>query len=93
MCKQKNTIIFVIAVSMILSACGAAKVQKENDAYVEERENEASENAREEPKTEAVPEEQETDEGITEEAKGQYRRMPKNIWNICLIICIRTGKG
>ena len=50
MCKQKNTIIFVIAVSMILSACGAAKVQKENDAYVEETENEASENAREEPK-------------------------------------------
>ena len=71
MCKQKNTIIFVIAVSMILSACGAAKVQKENDAYVEETENEASENAREEPKTEAVPEEQETDESITEEAKGQ----------------------
>jgi hypothetical protein len=70
-CKQKNTIIFVIAVSMILSACGAAKVQKENDAYVEETENEASENAREEPKTEAVPEEQETDESITEEAKGQ----------------------
>ena len=50
MCKQKNTIIFVIAVSMILSACGAAKVQKENDAYVEETENEASENAREERK-------------------------------------------
>ena len=71
MCKQKNTIIFVIAVSMILSACGAAKVQKENDAYVEETENEASENAREEPKTEAVPEEQESDESITEEAKGQ----------------------
>lgn len=71
MCKQKNTIIFVIAVSMILSACGAAKVQKENDAYVEETENEASENAREEPKTEAVPEEQENDESITEEAKGQ----------------------
>ena len=71
MCKQKNTIIFVIAVSMILSACGAAEVQKENGAYVEETENEASENAREEPKTEAVPEEQETDEGITEEAKGQ----------------------
>ena len=71
MCKQKNTIIFVIAVSMILSACGAAKVQKENGAYVEETENEASENAREEPKTEAVPEEQETDESITEEAKGQ----------------------
>ena len=71
MCKQKNTIIFVIAISMILSACGAAKVQKENDAYVEETENEASENAREEPKTEAVPEEQETDESITEEAKGQ----------------------
>lgn len=71
MCKQKNTIIFVIAVSMILSACGAAEVQKENGAYVEGTENEASENAREEPKTEAVPEEQETDEGITEEAKGQ----------------------
>ena len=71
MCKQKNTIIFVIAVSMILSACGAAKVQKENDAYVEETENEASENAREEPKTEAVPEEQENEESITEEAKGQ----------------------
>ena len=69
--ERKNTIIFVIAVSMILSACGAAKVQKENDAYVEETENEASENAREEPKTEAVPEEQETDESITEEAKGQ----------------------
>ena len=45
MCKQKNTIIFVIAVSMILSACGAAEVQKENGAYVEETENEASENA------------------------------------------------
>lgn len=71
MCKQKNTIIFVIAVSMILSACGAAEVQKENGAYVEETENEASENAWEEPKTEAVPEEQETDESITEEAKGQ----------------------
>ena len=71
MCKQKNTIIFVIAVSMILSACGAAKVQKENDAYVEETENEASENAREEPKTEAVPEEQETAESITEEAESQ----------------------
>ena len=71
MCKQKNTIIFVIAVSMILSACGAAEVQKENGVYVEETENEASENTREEPKTEAVPEEQETDESITEEAKGQ----------------------
>lgn len=71
MCKQKNTIIFVIAISMILSACGAAKVQKENDAYVEETENEAFENAQEEPKTEAVPEEQKTDESITEEAKGQ----------------------
>ena len=71
MCKQKNRIIFVIAASMILSACGAAEVQKENDAYVEETENEASENAREEPKTEAVSEEQETDESITEEAKGQ----------------------
>ena len=71
MCKQKNTIIFVIAVSMILSACGAAEVQKENGAYVEETENEDSENAREEPKTEAVPEEQENDESITEEAKGQ----------------------
>ena len=71
MCKQKNTIIFVIAVSMILSACGAAEVQKENGAYVEETENEASENTREEPKTEAVPEEQENDESITEEAKGQ----------------------
>lgn len=71
MCKQKNTIIFVIAVSMILSACGAAEVQKENDAYAEETENEAFENAREEPKTEAVPEEQENDESITEEAKGQ----------------------
>ena len=71
MCKQKNTIIFVIAVSMILSACGVAEVQKENGAYVEGTENEASENAREEPKTEAVPEEQETDESITEEAKGQ----------------------
>ena len=71
MCKQKNTIIFVIAVSMILSACGAAEVQKENGAYVEETENEDSENAREEPKTEAVPEEQETAESITEEAKGQ----------------------
>lgn len=71
MCKQKNTIIFVIAVSMILSACGAAEVQKENGAYVEGTENEASENAREEPKTEAVPEEQESDESITEEAKGQ----------------------
>ena len=71
MCKQKNTIIFVIAVSMILSACGAAEVQKENGAYVEETENEASENAREEPKTEAVPEEQETAESITEEAESQ----------------------
>ena len=71
MCKQKNTIIFVIAVSMILSACGAAEVQKENDAYAEETENEAFENAQEEPKTEAVPEEQENDESITEEAKGQ----------------------
>lgn len=71
MCKQKNTIIFVIAVSMILSACGAAEVQKENGAYVEGTENEAFENAQEEPKTEAVPEEQETDESITEEAKGQ----------------------
>lgn len=50
MCKQKNTIIFVIAVSMILSACGVAEVQKENGAYVEGTENEASENAREEPK-------------------------------------------
>jgi hypothetical protein len=70
-CKQKNTIIFVIAVSMILFACGAAEVQKENGAYVEETENEDSENAREEPKTEAVPEEQENDESITEEAKGQ----------------------
>ena len=71
MCKQKNTIIFVIAVSMILSACGAAEVQKENGAYVEETENEDSENAREEPKTEAVPEEQETAESITEEAESQ----------------------
>ena len=60
MCKQKNTIIFVIAVSMILSACGAAEVQKENGAYVEETENEDSENAREEPKTEAVPESRKT---------------------------------
>ena len=71
MCKQKNTIIFVIAVSMILSACGAAEVQKENDAYAEETENEAFENAQEEPKTEAVPEEQETAESITEEAESQ----------------------
>ncbi len=60
MCKQKKIqLFFVIAVSMILSACGAAEVQKENDAYVEETENEAFENAQEEPKTEAVPEEQE----------------------------------
>ncbi|HCG86244.1 MAG TPA: hypothetical protein DEW33_07105, partial [Lachnospiraceae bacterium] len=58
-CKQKNTIIFVIAVSMILSACGAAEVQKENERYIEETGDEDSENAREEPKTEAVPEEQE----------------------------------
>ena len=64
MCKQKNTIIFVIAVSMILSACGVAEVQKENGAYVEGTENEASENTREEPKTEAVPEEQENDEDL-----------------------------
>lgn len=71
MCKQKNTIIFVIAVSMILSACGAAEVPKENDAYVEETENEASENTGEEPKTETVPEEQETAESITEEAESQ----------------------
>ena len=68
---KRNTIIFLLVLSIMLSACGAAKVQKENDAYVEETENEASENAREEPKTEAVPEEQETDESITEEAKGQ----------------------
>ena len=68
---KRNTIIFLLVLSIMLSACGAAKVQKENDAYVEETENEASENAREEPKTEAVPEEQETAESITEEAKGQ----------------------
>ena len=71
MCKQKNTIIFVIAVSMILSACGAAEVPKENGAYVEETENEAFENTQEEPKTEAIPEEQENDESITEEAERQ----------------------
>ena len=68
---KRNTIIFLLVLSIMLSACGAAEVQKENGAYVEETENEASENAREEPKTEAVPEEQETDESITEEAKGQ----------------------
>ena len=68
---KRNTIIFLLVLSIMLSACGAAEVQKENDAYVEETENEASENAREEPKTEAVPEEQETAESITEEAKGQ----------------------
>ena len=68
---KRNTIIFLLVLSIMLSACGAAEVQKENGAYVEETENEDSENAREEPKTEAVPEEQETDESITEEAKGQ----------------------
>ena len=68
---KRNTIIFLLVLSIMLSACGAAEVQKENGAYVEETENEASENAWEEPKTEAVPEEQETDESITEEAKGQ----------------------
>ena len=68
---KRNTIIFLLVLSIMLSACGAAEVQKENGAYVEETENEASENAREEPKTEAVPEEQENDESITEEAKGQ----------------------
>lgn len=83
---KRNTIIFLLVLSIMLSACGAAEVQKENGAYVEETENEDSENAREEPKTEAVPEEQENDESITEEAKVKYRRMPKNIWNICLII-------
>ena len=68
---KRNTIIFLLVLSIMLSACGAAEVQKENDAYVEETENEASENAREEPKTEAVPEEQETAESITEEAESQ----------------------
>ena len=68
---KRNTIIFLLVLSIMLSACGAAEVQKENGAYVEETENEDSENAREEPKTEAVPEEQENDESITEEAKGQ----------------------
>ena len=68
---KRNTIIFLLVLSIMLSACGAAEVQKENGAYVEETENEASENAREEPKTEAVPEEQETAESITEEAESQ----------------------
>jgi len=68
---KRNTIIFLLVLSIMLSACGAAEVQKENDAYVEETENEAFENAQEEPKTEAVPEEQETDESITEEAESQ----------------------
>ena len=68
---KRNTIIFLLVLSIMLSACGAAEVQKENGAYVEETENEASENVREEPKTEAVPEEQETAESITEEAESQ----------------------
>ncbi len=68
---KRNTIIFLLVLSIMLSACGAAEVPKENDAYVEETENEAFENAREEPKTEAVPEEQETAESITEEAESQ----------------------
>ena len=68
---KRNTIIFLLVLSIMLSACGAAEVQKENGAYVEETENEAFENTQEEPKTEAVPEEQETAESITEEAESQ----------------------
>ena len=71
MSKQRNKIIFVIVISMVLSACAVNEVPKENERYIEETGDEASENAREEPKTEAVPEEQENDESITEEAKGQ----------------------
>ena len=71
MSKQRNKIIFVIVISMVLSACAVNEVPKENERYIEETGDEDSENAREEPKTEAVPEEQETDESITEEAKGQ----------------------
>ena len=52
---KRNTIIFLLVLSIMLSACGAAEVQKENGAYVEETEEEDSENAREEQKTEAVP--------------------------------------
>ena len=71
MSKQRNKIIFVIVISMVLSACAVNEVPKENERYIEETGDEDSENAREEPKTEAVPEEQESDESITEEAKGQ----------------------
>ena len=71
MSKQRNKIIFVIVISMVLSACAVNEVPKENERYIEETGDEDSENAREEPKTEAVPEERESDESITEEAKGQ----------------------
>ncbi len=71
MSKQRNKIIFVIVISMVLSACAVNEVPKENERYIEETGDEAFENAQEEPKTEAVLEEQENDESITEEAKGQ----------------------
>ena len=90
MSKQRNKIIFVIVISMVLSACAVHEVPKENERYIEETGDEDSENAREEPKTEAVPEEQETDESITEEAKGQIPEDAKEYLE--LIICTRTGR-
>ena len=56
MSKQRNKIIFVIVISMVLSACAVHEVPKEYERYIEETGDEDSENAWEQPKTEAVPE-------------------------------------
>ena len=46
MSKQRNKIIFVIVISMVLSACAVNEVPKENERYIEETGDEAVRNFR-----------------------------------------------